>query len=56
MAATPKNPLQEFFSELDPKDRELVIGTLDLQLTTRKPLSEDEKQGQLEAKILKQAD
>ena len=56
MPASPKIQLQAFCAELRPKERALAIATFDLQITALPPLSEGEKQGKLEASILKQVD
>ena len=50
------SPLTEFFTELPPKDRELVILSLDLQLSLLRSKSDDEKQDLLEARILNQVE
>lgn len=50
------NPLQQFFADLPPKERELLVLCLDLQLTISKSRSDEEKQDFLEARILKQVD
>lgn len=54
--ATPLNPLQQFFTDLPPKDRDLLVLCLDLQLTMSKSRSDEEKRDLLEARILKQVD
>jgi hypothetical protein len=56
MPPNPANPLQKFFTDLPPKESDLVILCLDLQLTMSKSRSDEEKQDLLEARILKLGD
>lgn len=53
-SSSPQNKLREFFNNLPAADRDLVVATLDLQITRRPALSEKERQSKLEASILKQ--
>jgi len=56
MAHSQSNPLQQFFTDLPPKDRDLLVLSLDLQLALSKSKTDEEKQDLLEARILKQID
>jgi hypothetical protein len=53
---TPTTKLRQFFNQLPDSQRDLVVSALNLQITTRPPLSESEKQSKLAAAIIKQAD
>lgn len=47
------NRVQPFFMDLPPRDRDLAVFCMDLQLTMSKSRSDDEKQDLLEARIFK---